>query len=74
MKKNRSMGAFANIAVGIIGAFIGGFLVNIFGGEGVTGFNVWSLLVAVVGAIVLLWIINLLTRNRSSDTEKNRPQ
>lgn len=54
-------GWLANIIVGIIGAFIGGFLVNLLGGEGVTGFNVWSLLVSILGALVLLWILKAVS-------------
>lgn len=65
MKKNSQMGAFANISIGILGAFIGGFLFNIFGGTGITGFNFWSLVVATVGAIILLWVINAFSRKRS---------
>lgn len=57
--KNRQMGAFANIVVGIIGAFLGGFVMNMIGGKGVTGFNVWSLVVSIVGSVVLLWIVSL---------------
>lgn len=55
---NRRMGALANIAVGIVGGLIGGFLMDLLGGAGVTGFNLWSLLVAILGAVVLLSIIN----------------
>lgn len=68
MKKNSRMGAFANIIVGIVGAFIGGFLFHILGGLGITGFNIWSLAVATVGAVILLWIVNLFSRNKSSTT------
>ena len=57
MGTDKSMGLLANIFVGIIGALIGGFLVSLLGGEGVNGFNPWSLLVAVLGSIVLLWIV-----------------
>lgn len=57
-KNNRRMGAGLNILVGIIGGFIGGLVVNLFGGYGVTGFNLWSLLVATGGAIILLLIVN----------------
>ena len=57
MGTDKSMGVLANIFVGVIGALIGGFIVSLFGGEGVTGFNVWSLVVAVLGSIVLLWIV-----------------
>lgn len=61
---NEKMGAFANIAVGIIGGLLGGFIVGIFGGVGVTGFNIWSLLVSVLGAVILLAIINAINRRK----------
>lgn len=60
MKTNAQQGIFLNIIVGIVGAFIGGFVFNIFGGAGVTGFNFYSLLVAIVGAVVLLYITKLV--------------
>jgi uncharacterized membrane protein YeaQ/YmgE (transglycosylase-associated protein family) len=62
MGKNAQMGAVANIAVGIVGALIGGFLMNAFGAAGVTGFNLYSLIVAIVGAVVLLFLIRLVRR------------
>jgi uncharacterized membrane protein YeaQ/YmgE (transglycosylase-associated protein family) len=63
MGKNRQMGALANIIVGIIGAFLGGWLMSsVFGAQGVTGFNFPSLLVAIVGAVVLLLIVGLFRR------------
>ena len=50
MGKDAQMGALANIVVGIVGAVIGGFLMtNVFGAQGVTGFNLPSMLVAIVG-------------------------
>lgn len=58
------MGAIANIIVGIVGAFIGGFLVSFIGGQGFTGFNLWSLIVAIIGAVVLLWIANFFQKKR----------
>jgi uncharacterized membrane protein YeaQ/YmgE (transglycosylase-associated protein family) len=64
MGKNKKMGAIANIVVGIIGAFIGGFIMQFFGVQGVTGFNLPSLLVAIVGAVVLLFILGLFSRHR----------
>lgn len=57
-----SKGLVTNILVGIVGAFLGGWLFNQFGNAGVTGFNVYSLLVAVVGAIVLLVIVRAFRR------------
>ncbi|MDX9993516.1 MAG: GlsB/YeaQ/YmgE family stress response membrane protein [Anaerolineales bacterium] len=62
MKKDASMGALANIIVGILGAMIGGFIMQALGGAGVTGFNFYSLAVAVGGAIVLLLLVNALRR------------
>ena len=62
MKKNESMGAMANIVTGIIGAFIGGMVFNFVGAEKVTGLNVYSVLVSVVGACILLWIINKIKK------------
>jgi uncharacterized membrane protein YeaQ/YmgE (transglycosylase-associated protein family) len=61
-KTNESMGIFANIVVGIIGALIGGFVFGLFGGSGVTGFNLYSLLVAIIGAFILLSIIKFFRR------------
>ncbi len=56
MGKDAHMGLMANIVLGIVGAMVGGFLVNIFGGIGVTGFNIWSILVATLGSVVVIWI------------------
>lgn len=56
-------GLFANIAIGIVGAFIGGFVVSTLGGAGFTGFNAWSLFVAVVGAVIFILAGNA-TRGR----------
>lgn len=61
MGTDESMGAIANIIVGILGAMIGGFLVGLFG-LNVEGFNFWSLIVAVLGAVVLLWIVQMFRR------------
>lgn len=60
--KDSEMGAGANIIVGIIGGFIGGFIINLLGGQGITGFNVWSLLVAVFGAVICIWIAQMFKK------------
>ena len=62
MVMGTSKGLLTNIIVGIIGAVLGGWLFNQFGTAGVTGFNVYSLLVAVVGAIILLVIVRAFRR------------
>jgi uncharacterized membrane protein YeaQ/YmgE (transglycosylase-associated protein family) len=62
MKTNAQQGTLTDIVVGIIGAFIGGFVFQLLGGTGVTGFNVWSLLVAIVGAVILLAIVKAVRR------------
>jgi uncharacterized membrane protein YeaQ/YmgE (transglycosylase-associated protein family) len=64
MKKNKKMGAIANIIVGIIGAFIGGYIMELAGVEVEAGFNFTSLLVAILGAVVLLFVLGLFSRRR----------
>lgn len=51
-----SNGLVWDVLLGIIGAVIGGFIMNLFGAPSVTGFNLYSILVAVLGAVVLIWI------------------
>ena len=58
--RNDQLGCITNIAAGVVGAIVGGWLFSFFGGGGVTGFNLVSLLVAVVGAVVVLAIVNLI--------------
>ena len=58
-------GAVIDIVLGIVGAFVGGFLFNMFGGAGVTGFNLYSMIVAVIGAVVVLWVYHAVTGRRS---------
>lgn len=60
----RGEGLLRDILLGIIGALIGGWLFHAFGAAGVTGFNLYSLLVAVVGAIVLLVIYHAIVGRR----------
>jgi uncharacterized membrane protein YeaQ/YmgE (transglycosylase-associated protein family) len=58
-------GLLLNMFIGVIGAEVGGWLFRLLGMSGVTGFNLWSLLVAVVGAVVLLFIYHQLIRRRA---------
>lgn len=55
-------GIILDIVLGIVGALVGGFLFSLSGTEGVTGFNLYSLLVAVIGAIVVLLIYHAIRR------------
>ncbi|MBV8150568.1 MAG: GlsB/YeaQ/YmgE family stress response membrane protein, partial [Candidatus Eremiobacteraeota bacterium] len=50
---------------GIVGALIGGFIFNAFGSAGATGLNLYSIIVAFVGAVVLLLILRALTGRRA---------
>jgi len=61
-------GIVVTILIGIVGAFLGGFLGNMISGSGLNGFSLWSILLAVVGSIVLLWIYRVATRNRTTTT------
>lgn len=56
-----STGILMDIILGIVGAIAGGFLMSFFGQPGITGFNIYSLIVAIVGAVILIWIGRLLT-------------
>jgi uncharacterized membrane protein YeaQ/YmgE (transglycosylase-associated protein family) len=53
-------GIIVTILLGIVGAFVGGFVVNLLGGAGVSGFNLWSIVVATLGAIILLAIYRVV--------------
>jgi uncharacterized membrane protein YeaQ/YmgE (transglycosylase-associated protein family) len=59
---NRGEGALMDILLGIVGAIVGGWLFNTFGAAGVTGLNIYSLLVAVVGSVVFLMLYHALRR------------
>lgn len=57
-------GLLMNLVLGVVGAFVGGILVSALGGVGITGFNLWSIVVAVLGAVVVLWLYNMLVTRR----------
>ena len=59
-------GIIVTIIIGIVGAFVGGFVFNLLGGSGVTGFNLGSILVATVGAIILLAIYRAVAGGRTA--------
>jgi uncharacterized membrane protein YeaQ/YmgE (transglycosylase-associated protein family) len=60
----KGQGLFPNIIIGVVGAEIGGWLFRMFGMSGVTGLNIYSLVVAVFGAVVLLFAYHALIRRR----------
>jgi len=57
-------GCLLDIVLGIVGAFVGGIIFTGAGGVGVTGFNLWSMFVAVIGAIVFLLIYHAIFDRR----------
>jgi uncharacterized membrane protein YeaQ/YmgE (transglycosylase-associated protein family) len=61
----RGEGLLLDIILGVIGAVVGGWLFHAFGAAGVTGLNLYSLLVAVVGAVVVLVIYHALRGKKS---------
>ncbi len=60
MHTDARQGVILNIIVGIVGASFGGFIMNFLGVGGVNGFNLYSFLVAIGGAVVLLYIVKLI--------------
>jgi len=60
----RGEGFLGDIVVGVGGALLGGFLFNLFGATGITGLNLWSCLVAVVGSVVLIFAYHAVWRGR----------
>lgn len=57
-------GCAMNIVIGIVGALIGGFAFSLLGGTGVSGLNLWSLFVAVVGAIILIAVVRAVRKEK----------
>lgn len=63
MKTDSNQGTTMDIVMGVVGAMVGGFLMSLIGQSGVTGFNLYSLAVAVIGAVVVIYVGRAL-RNR----------
>jgi uncharacterized membrane protein YeaQ/YmgE (transglycosylase-associated protein family) len=59
-----SLGWIMTIVLGIVGAFVGGWVSGLFGGPGVSGFDIPSLLVATLGAVIVLFVYGLISRRR----------
>jgi uncharacterized membrane protein YeaQ/YmgE (transglycosylase-associated protein family) len=55
-------GLLIDIVLGIVGAVVGGYLFTAIGATGITGFNLYSIFVSIVGACVVLWLYHALSR------------
>jgi uncharacterized membrane protein YeaQ/YmgE (transglycosylase-associated protein family) len=62
MKTDAKQGTMKDIVMGVVGAVVGGFLMGLVGQPGVTGFNLYSLFVAVIGAIVVIYLGRMLRK------------
>lgn len=62
MGTNASQGTLTDVLMGVVGAVVGGFIMNTFGATGVTGFNMYSMFVAVLGAAIVIAIGRALRR------------
>jgi uncharacterized membrane protein YeaQ/YmgE (transglycosylase-associated protein family) len=61
---SEGQGLWLDIVLGIVGAVVGGLLFSVFGASGITGFNIYSLIVAIIGSVVVLWLYHLLVGRR----------
>jgi uncharacterized membrane protein YeaQ/YmgE (transglycosylase-associated protein family) len=57
-------GMFLDIVLGIVGALVGGWVFAALGSTGVTGFNLWSVLVAVLGSVLVLLVYHSISRQQ----------
>jgi uncharacterized membrane protein YeaQ/YmgE (transglycosylase-associated protein family) len=58
-------GFFLDIVLGIVGAIVGGFIFSAVGATGITGFNLWSMIVAIIGAVIVLVIYHAVAGRRA---------
>jgi len=58
-------GMLLDIALGVVGAIVGGIIFSFFGATGITGLNIWSMIVAIVGSVVVLWAYHALSDRRT---------
>ena len=61
----QGQGLILDIVLGIVGAIVGGFLFSLFGAAGVSGVNLYSMLVAIVGSVVVLWVYHAVAGRRT---------
>jgi len=62
MKTDSNQGTVTDIIMGIIGAVVGGFLMGLFGQSGVNGFNLYSFIVAIIGAVVVIYLGRIIRK------------
>ena len=62
MKADSRQGTVKDIVMGIIGSIVGGFLMGLVGQSGVTGFNIYSFIVAIIGAIVVIYFGRMIEK------------
>lgn len=60
MHTDGQQGIFLNVVVGVVGAVVGGWIMTFFGQSGVSGFNLYSFVVALIGAVVLIYVVKAL--------------
>jgi uncharacterized membrane protein YeaQ/YmgE (transglycosylase-associated protein family) len=58
-------GMLLDIALGIVGAIVGGIIFSFFGATGITGLNIWSMIVAIVGSVVVIWAYHAISDRRT---------
>ena len=63
MGTSDQQGIILNVVVGVVGAALGGYIMSIFGEGGVTGFNLYSFMVAIIGAMALLAVVKVVRGN-----------
>ena len=63
---SHGQGFWLNLGLGIVGAIVGGYVFSLFGKAGVSGLNLYSMMVAIVGSVAVLLLYNLLTGRRNA--------
>jgi uncharacterized membrane protein YeaQ/YmgE (transglycosylase-associated protein family) len=58
-------GMLLDIALGIVGAIVGGIIFSFFGATGITGLNIWSMIVAILGSVVVIWAYHAISDRRA---------
>jgi uncharacterized membrane protein YeaQ/YmgE (transglycosylase-associated protein family) len=62
----QGQGLWLDIALGVVGAIVGGMVFSAFGATGITGINLYSMIVAIVGSVIVLWVYHAVTGRRST--------